>query len=132
MRIDLYTKERIPDDVARRATAAALSYDEDKIAVLKRSNYTKPGVYVIPWDVDFVEGFSCEYTIADPTNVSNYWETWSKNGPRDVTQLVFARVWSKIAGVDVLAQVFVGADEDEWFVVHPDGTETPFEMPEEE
>ena len=51
---------------------------------------------------------------------------------RNVTKLVFARAWSKVAGVDVLAQVLVGFDEDEWFVVHPDGTEELFEMPEEE
>ena len=51
---------------------------------------------------------------------------------RKVTYLVFARAWSKAAGVDVLAQVLVGLDDDEWFVVHPDGTEELFEMPENE
>ena len=34
--------------------------------------------------------------------------------------------------VVVLAQVLVGLDDDEWFVVHPDGTEELFEMPENE
>lgn len=132
MNIEIYTKERIPDDVAKRATAAALSFDESKISVLKRFNYTKPGVYIIPWGVDWIEGFSCEYTIEDPTNISNHYETWSATEPRNLTDLVFAKVWAKVAGVDVLAQVCIGSDDDEWFVVHPDGTETPFEMPEEE
>ena len=133
MRIDIDTRERISSEIAKKATAAALNIDEFKVSVVERHNYTKPGVYVIPWDIDWdVEGFPCKYTVADPTNISNYPETWSVSEPRNVTKLVFARAWSKVAGVDVLAQVFTGMDDDEWFVVHPDGTEELFEMPEEE
>jgi len=133
MNIEIYTRERVPPEIAQKATAAALNFDEASVSVFERHNYTKPGVYVIPWDVDWdVEGFPCKYTVADPTNISNYPETWSVSEPRNVTKLVFARAWSKVAGVDVLAQVFTGMDDDEWFVVHPDGTEELFEMPEEE
>ena len=131
MSIAIYTRVRVPPEVAKKATAAALNYDESKITILERFNYREPGVYLVPLDVDWdVEGFPCEYTIEDPTDISNYPETWSADMERDVTDLVFARVWSKVAGVDVLAQVLVGHDEDEWFVVHPDGTEELFEMPE--
>ena len=133
MNIEIYTRERVPTEIAKKATAAALNFDEASVSVFERHNYTKPGVYIIPWDVDWdVEGFPCKYTVADPTNISNYPETWTADMERNVTKLVFARVWSKVAGVDVLAQVLVGFDEDEWFVVHPDGTEELFEMPEEE
>ena len=133
IRIDIYTQENVPSEIAKKATAAALNLDESKISVLKRSQNTGPGVYVfsraIAWDV---ERFPYQHTIKDPTEMSNYPETWSVSEPRNVTQLIFARAWSKVAGVDVLAQVFTGMDDDEWFIVHPDGTEELFEMPEEE
>jgi len=133
MRVEIYTRERVPPELAKKATAAALNYDESKITILKRFDRTEPGVYLVPWDIDWdVEGFLCEYIIKDSANLSNYYETWSADMRRDVTRLVFARAWSKAAGVDVLAQVFVGAYDDEWFLVHPDGTEELFEMPEEE
>ena len=131
MRIDIYTRERVPPEVVKKATAAALNFDESKISIVKQFR-AAPGVYVISEDVDWIEVFFCEYTIKDPTDISNYPETWSVSEPRDVTDLVFARVWSKAAGVDVLAQVRIGAYDEEWFVVHPDGTEELFEMPEEE
>ena len=131
--IDIYTRERVPPEVVKKATAAALNYDESKITILERFDRIEPGVYVVPWDIDWdVEGFSCEYSFEDPTDISNYPETWTADMKRDVTRLVFARAWSKVAGVDVLAQVLVGAYDDEWFLVHPDGTEELFEMPEEE
>ena len=133
MMIRFYTRAHVSPEVAKKATAAALAFDESKIVVLEKSNCSEPGVHIVPWDVDWdVDGFPCEYTIEDPTNISNYPETWSVSEPRNVTKLVFARAWSKVAGVDVLAQVFTGMDDDEWFVVHPDGTEELFEMPEEE
>ena len=134
MRIIIYTRERVPPEIAKKATAAALNFDESKLSFREDFNFSDPrGVYIIPWDIDWdVEGFSCEYTIRDPSEMSNYPETWTADMERDVTRLVFARAWSKVAGVDVLAQVLVGFDEDEWFLVHPDGTEELFEMPEEE
>ena len=131
--IDIYTRERVPPEVVKKATAAALNYDESKITILERFDRIEPGVYVVPWDIDWdVEGFLCEYIIKDSENLSNYYETWTADMERDVTRLVFARAWSKVAGVDVLAQVPIFPDEDEWFLVHPDGTEELFEMPEEE
>ena len=134
MRIIIYTRERVPPEIAKKATAAALNFDESKLSFREDFNFSDPrGVYIIPWDIDWdVEGFSCEYTIRDPSEMSNYPETWTADMKRDVTRLVFARAWSKVAGVDVLAQVLVGAYDDEWFLVHPDGTEELFEMPEEE
>ena len=133
MMIIVYTRERVPSEIAKKATAAALNYNESKISVLERFDYTEPGVYVISRVIDWdVEAFSWKHNIEDPTNISNYPETWTADMERNVTKLVFARAWSKVAGVDVLAQVLVGFDEDEWFVVHPDGTEELFEMPEEE
>ena len=133
MMIIVYTRERVPSEIAKKATAAALNYNESKISVLERFDYTEPGVYVISRVIDWdVEAFSWKHNIEDPTNISNYPETWTADMERNVTKLVFARVWSKVAGVDVLAQVLVGFDEDEWFLVHPDGTEELFEMPEEE
>ena len=131
MRIDIYTRERVPPEVVKKATAAALNFDESKISIVEQFR-AAPGVYVISGDVDWIEGFSCEYSFKDPTDISNYPETWTADMERKVTYLVFARAWSKAAGVDVLAQVLVGLDDDEWFVVHPDGTEELFEMPEEE
>ena len=131
--IDIYTRESVPPEIVKKATAAALNFDESKITILERFDRIEPGVYVVPWDIDWdVEGFSCEYSFEDPTDISNYPETWTADMKRDVTRLVFARAWSKVAGVDVLAQVLVGAYDDEWFLVHPDGTEELFEMPEEE
>ena len=130
--IEIYTRERVPPEVVKKATAAALNFDESKITILERFDRIEPGVYVVPWDVDWIEGFSCEYTIKDSANLSDYYETWTADMERKVTYLVFARAWSKAAGVDVLAQVLVGLDDDEWFVVHPDGTEELFEMPENE
>ena len=134
MRIIIYTRERVPPEIAKKATAAALNFDESKLSFREDFNFSDPrGVYIIPWDIDWdVEGFSCEYTIRDPSEMSNYPETWTADMERDVTRLVFARAWSKVAGVDVLAQVPIFPDEDEWFLVHPDGTEELFEMPEEE
>ena len=134
MRIIIYTRERVSPEIAKKATAAALNFDESKLSFREDFNFSDPrGVYIIPWDIDWdVEGFSCEYTIRDPSEMSNYPETWTADMERDVTRLVFARAWSKVAGVDVLAQVLVGAYDDEWFLVHPDGTEELFEMPEEE
>ena len=133
MNLSFYTRERVSPEVAKKATAAALNYDESKITILKRLDRIEPGVYLVPWDIDWdVEGFSCQYIIDDTTDISNYPETWTADMERDVTRLVFARAWSKVAGVDVLAQVPIFPDEDEWFLVHPDGTEELFEMPEEE
>ena len=134
MRIIIYTRERVSPEIAKKATAAALNFDESKLSFREDFNFSDPrGVYIIPWDIDWdVEGFSCEYTIRDPSEMSNYPETWTADMERDVTRLVFARAWSKVAGVDVLAQVPIFPDEDEWFIVHPDGTEELFEMPEEE
>ena len=131
--IEIYTRERVPPEVVKKATAAALNVDESKISFVERFVRSKPGVYILSHAIDWdVEEFSWEHSIEDPTDISNYPETWTADMERDVTDLVFARVWSKVAGVDVLAQVLVGHDEDEWFVVHPDGTEELFEMPEEE
>ena len=133
MNLSFYTRERVSPEVAKKATAAALNYDESKITILKRLDRIEPGVYLVPWDIDWdVEGFSCQYIIDDTTDISNYPETWTADMRRDVTRLVFARAWSKVAGVDVLAQVPIFPDEDEWFLVHPDGIEELFEMPEEE
>ena len=134
MRIIIYTRERVSPEIAKKATAAALNFDESKLSFREDFNFSDPrGVYIIPWDIDWdVEGFSCEYTIRDPSEMSNYPETWTADMKRKITDLVFARAWSKVAGVDVLAQVLVGAYDDEWFLVHPDGTEELFEMPEEE
>ena len=131
MRVEIYTRELVSPEIVKKATAAALNFDESKISIVKQFR-AAPGVYVISEDVDWIEGFFCEYTIKDPTDISNYPETWSVSEPRDVTDLVFARVWSKAAGVDVLAQVRIGAYDEEWFIVHPDGTEELFEMPENE
>ena len=131
--IDIYTRERVPPEIAKKATAAALNFDESKISIVEKLVRSKPGIYILSSSIDWdVEGFSWEHTIEDPTAISNYPETWTADMKRDVTDLVFARVWSKVAGVDVLAQVRIFPDEDEWFVVHPDGTEELFEMPEEE
>ena len=131
--IDIYTRERVPPEIAKKATAAALNFDESKISIVEKLVRSKPGIYILSSSIDWdVEGFSWEHTIEDPTAISNYPETWTADMERDVTRLVFARAWSKVAGVDVLAQVLVGFDEDEWFLVHPDGTEELFEMPEEE
>ena len=131
--IDIYTRERVPPEIAKKATAAALNFDESKISIVEKLVRSKPGIYILSSSIDWdVEGFSWEHTIEDPTAISNYPETWTADMKRDVTRLVFARAWSKVAGVDVLAQVLVGFDEDEWFLVHPDGTEELFEMPEEE
>ena len=131
--IDIYTRERVPPEIAKKATAAALNFDESKISIVEKLVRSKPGIYILSSSIDWdVEGFSWEHTIEDPTAISNYPETWTADMKRDVTRLVFARVWSKVAGVDVLAQVLVGAYDDEWFLVHPDGTEELFEMPEEE
>ena len=129
--IDIYTRERVPPEVVKKATAAALNFDVSKVSIVEQFR-AAPGVYVISGDVDWIEGFSCEYSFEDPTDISNYPETWTADMERKVTYLVFARAWSKAAGVDVLAQVLVGLDDDEWFVVHPDGTEELFEMPENE
>ena len=131
--IDIYTRERVSPEIAKKATAAALEFDESKISMVEQLNLHVPGVYILSRAIDWdVETFSWEHTIEDPTAISNYPETWTADMKRDVTDLVFARVWSKVAGVDVLAQVRIFPDEDEWFVVHPDGTEELFEMPEEE
>ena len=131
--IDIYTRERVPPEIAKKATAAALNFDESKISIVEKLVRSKPGIYILSSSIDWdVEGFSWEHTIEDPTAISNYPETWTADMKRDVTRLVFARAWSKVAGVDVLAQVLVGAYDDEWFLVHPDGTEELFEMPEEE
>ena len=133
IRIDIYTRENVPSEIVKKATAAALDFNESKISVLERFDYTEPGVYILSRAIDWdVETFSWRHTVKDPTAISNYPETWTADMKRDVTRLVFARVWSKVAGVDVLAQVLVGAYDDEWFLVHPDGTEELFEMPEEE
>ena len=131
--IDIYTRERVPPEVVKKATAAALNFDESKISIVEKLVRSKPGIYILSSSIDWdVEGFSWEHTIEDPTAISNYPETWTADMERDVTRLVFARAWSKVAGVDVLAQVPIFPDEDEWFIVHPDGTEELFEMPEEE
>ncbi len=131
--IDIYTRERVSPEIAKKATAAALEFDESKISMVEQLNLHVPGVYILSRAIDWdVETFSWEHTIEDPTAISNYPETWTADMKRDVTDLVFARVWSKVAGVDVLAQVRIFPDEDEWFVVHPDGTEELFEMPENE
>ena len=131
--IDIYTRERVSPEIAKKATAAALNFDESKISIVEKLVRSKPGIYILSSSIDWdVEGFSWEHTIEDPTAISNYPETWTADMERDVTRLVFARAWSKVAGVDVLAQVLVGLDDDEWFVVHPDGTEELFEMPENE
>ena len=131
--IDIYTRERVPPEVVKKATAAALNFDESKISIVEKLVRSKPGIYILSSSIDWdVEGFSWEHTIEDPTAISNYPETWTADMERDVTRLVFARAWSKVAGVDVLAQVPIFPDEDEWFLVHPDGTEELFEMPEEE
>ena len=131
--IDIYTRERVPPEIAKKATAAALNFDESKISIVEKLVRSKPGIYILSSSIDWdVEGFSWEHTIEDPTAISNYPETWTADMERDVTRLVFARAWSKVAGVDVLAQVPIFPDEDEWFLVHPDGTEELFEMPEEE
>ena len=131
--IDIYTRERVPPEIAKKATAAALNFDESKISIVEKLVRSKPGIYILSSSIDWdVEGFSWEHTIEDPTAISNYPETWTADMERDVTRLVFARAWSKVAGVDVLAQVPIFPDEDEWFIVHPDGTEELFEMPEEE
>ena len=133
IRIDIYTRENVPSEIVKKATAAALDFNESKISVLERFDYTEPGVYILSRAIDWdVETFSWRHTVKDPTAISNYPETWTADMERDVTRLVFARAWSKVAGVDVLAQVPIFPDEDEWFVVHPDGTEELFEMPEEE
>ena len=132
MRLDIYTRECVPSEIVKKATATALNFDESKISIVERLDCTDPGVYIVLGDVDWIEGFSCEYIIDDDTDISNYPETWTADMERKVTYLVFARAWSKAAGVDVLAQVLVGLDDDEWFVVHPDGTEELFEMPENE
>ena len=101
--------------------------------MVEKLNLHVPGVYILSRAIDWdVEEFSWEHSIEDPTDISNYPETWTADMEREVTDLVFARAWSKVAGVDVLAQVRILPDEDEWFVVHPDGTEELFEMPEEE
>jgi len=131
--IDIYTRERVSPEIAKKATAAALEFDESKISMVEQLNLHVPGVYILSRAIDWdVETFSWEHTIEDPTAISNYPETWTADMERDVTRLVFARAWSKVAGVDVLAQVPIFPDEDEWFIVHPDGTEELFEMPEEE
>ena len=133
IRIDIYTRENVPSEIVKKATAAALDFNESKISVLERFDYTEPGVYILSRAIDWdVETFSWRHTVKDPTAISNYPETWTADMERDVTRLVFARAWSKVAGVDVLAQVPIFPDEDEWFIVHPDGTEELFEMPEEE
>ena len=133
IRIDIYTRENVPSEIVKKATAAALDFNESKISVLERFDYTEPGVYILSRAIDWdVETFSWRHTVKDPTAISNYPETWTADMERDVTRLVFARAWSKVAGVDVLAQVPIFPDEDEWFVVHPDGTEELFEMPEDE
>ena len=133
IRIDIYTQENVPSEIAKKATAAALNLDESKISIVEKLVRSKPGIYILSSSIDWdVEGFSWEHTIEDPTAISNYPETWTADMERDVTRLVFARAWSKVAGVDVLAQVPIFPDEDEWFIVHPDGTEELFEMPEEE
>ena len=133
MRIIIYTRERVPPEITKKATAAALNFDESKISIVEKLVRSKPGIYILSSSIDWdVEGFSWEHTIEDPTAISNYPETWTADMERDVTRLVFARAWSKVAGVDVLAQVPIFPDEDEWFIVHPDGTEELFEMPEEE
>ena len=130
--IDIYTRESVPPEIVKKATAAALNFDESKISMVEQLNLHVPGVYILSRAIDWdVEAFSWRHTIEDPTAISNYPETWTADMKRDVTDLVFARVWSKVAGVDVLAQVRIFPDEDEWFVVHPDGTEELFEMPEE-
>ena len=133
IRIDIDTRENVPSEIVKKATAAALDFNESKISVLERFDYTEPGVYILSRAIDWdVETFSWRHTVKDPTAISNYPETWTADMERDVTRLVFARAWSKVAGVDVLAQVPIFPDEDEWFIVHPDGTEELFEMPEEE
>ena len=133
MRVEIYTRELVSPEIVKKATAAALNFDESKISIVEKLVRSKPGIYILSSSIDWdVEGFSWEHTIEDPTAISNYPETWTADMERDVTRLVFARAWSKVAGVDVLAQVLVGFDEDEWFLVHPDGTEELFEMPEEE
>ena len=131
--IDIYTRESVPPEIVKKATAAALNFDESKISMVEKLNLHVPGVYILSRAIDWdVEEFSWEHSIEDPTDISNYPETWTADMEREVTDLVFARAWSKVAGVDVLAQVRILPDEDEWFVVHPDGTEELFEMPEEE
>ena len=131
--LTIYTRERVPPEITKKATAAALNFDESKISIVEKLVRSKPGIYILSSSIDWdVEGFSWEHTIEDPTAISNYPETWTADMERDVTRLVFARAWSKVAGVDVLAQVPIFPDEDEWFIVHPDGTEELFEMPEEE
>ena len=131
--LTIYTRERVPPEITKKATAAALNFDESKISIVEKLVRSKPGIYILSRAIDWdVEAFSWKHNIEDPTNISNYPETWTADMERNVTKLVFARVWSKVAGVDVLAQVLVGFDEDEWFLVHPDGTEELFEMPEEE
>ena len=131
--LTIYTRERVPPEITKKATAAALNFDESKISIVEKLVRSKPGIYILSSSIDWdVEGFSWEHTIEDPTAISNYPETWTADMERDVTRLVFARAWSKVAGVDVLAQVPIFPDEDEWFLVHPDGTEELFEMPEEE
>ena len=131
--IDIYTRERVSPEIAKKATAAALEFDESKISMVEQLNLHVPGVYILSRAIDWdVETFSWRHTVKDPTDISNYPETWTADMERKVTYLVFARAWSKAAGVDVLAQVLVGLDDDEWFVVHPDGTEELFEMPENE
>ena len=133
MRIIIYTRERVPPEITKKATAAALNFDESKISIVEKLVRSKPGIYILSRAIDWdVEAFSWRHTIEDPTAISNYPETWTADMERDVTRLVFARAWSKVAGVDVLAQVPIFPDEDEWFIVHPDGTEELFEMPEEE
>ena len=131
--LTIYTRERVPPEITKKATAAALNFDESKISIVEKLVRSKPGIYILSRAIDWdVEAFSWRHTIEDPTAISNYPETWTADMERDVTRLVFARAWSKVAGVDVLAQVPIFPDEDEWFIVHPDGTEELFEMPEEE